>query len=254
MKKLALLLPLIALTGCGVDTVGTGHRGIKTRFGKVEEVKAEGLWFYDPITESMKDVDVRTQLYSGKTEVYTKDVQKSTIAFSVNFNPDAAHVGDIYQRVGADYANILIPQVIQGSIKNVIGQWNAVDLVAERAKAVQQIEAAITATLEQNYIHVSRFEVTNIDYTSEFEKAVEAKVVAKQNAEQAQNQTVQVTEEAKQQVITAEAEAKSMQIRSAALSQNQNLVSYEAVQKWDGKLPEYMMGSSVPFVTLPTNK
>jgi hypothetical protein len=27
-------------------------------------------------------------------------------------------------------------------------------------------------------------------------------------------------------------------------------VNYEAVQKWDGKLPEYMLGNSVPFIDL----
>ena len=41
-----------------------------------------------------------------------------------------------------------------------------------------------------------------------------------------------------------------MAIRAQALTQNKNLVEYEAVQKWDGKLPQYMMGNSVPFVHL----
>jgi 4-diphosphocytidyl-2C-methyl-D-erythritol kinase len=46
-----------------------------------------------------------------------------------------------------------------------------------------------------------------------------------------------------------------MKIKSAALSQNKNLVEYEAVLKWDGKLPEMMMGGgSVPFINLNTNK
>lgn len=43
-----------------------------------------------------------------------------------------------------------------------------------------------------------------------------------------------------------------MRIKSEALSKNQNLVSYEAVLKWNGELPKIMMGgSSVPFVQLP---
>lgn len=45
------------------------------------------------------------------------------------------------------------------------------------------------------------------------------------------------------------AEAESMKIRSAALSQNANLVQYEAVMHWDGKLPVYMTGS-VPFINI----
>ena len=45
-----------------------------------------------------------------------------------------------------------------------------------------------------------------------------------------------------------------MQIRATALTQNKALVEYEAVQKWDGKLPEYLMGGSIPFINLPVKK
>ena len=65
---------------------------------------------------------------------------------------------------------------------------------------------------------------------------------------------LQVEEEAKQKLLSAEAEAKSLSIRANALTRNKALVEYEAVKKWDGKLPEYMMGNSVPFVKLGTNK
>ena len=49
---------------------------------------------------------------------------------------------------------------------------------------------------------------------------------------------------------SAEAEAKSMAIRANALSKNKALVEYEAVQKWNGILPQYMMGESIPFINL----
>ena len=70
----------------------------------------------------------------------------------------------------------------------------------------------------------------------------------------AKNRTVQIQEEAKQKIISAEAEAKSMAIRANALTQNKALVEYEAVQKWDGKLPEYMLGNSVPFINVGNKK
>ena len=83
-----------------------------------------------------------------------------------------------------------------------------------------------------------------------FEKAIESKVTAEQEALKAKNRTVQIQEEAKQKLISAEAEAKSMAIRANALTQNKALVEYEAVQRWDGKLPVYMMGDTIPFVNL----
>ena len=83
-----------------------------------------------------------------------------------------------------------------------------------------------------------------------FEKAIESKVTAEQDALKAKNRTVQIEEEAKQKIISAEAEAKSMAIRANALTRNKALVEYEAVQKWDGKLPQYMLGNTVPFLNL----
>lgn len=59
-----------------------------------------------------------------------------------------------------------------------------------------------------------------------------------------------IHEEAKQKVIQAEAEAKAMAIKSEALSKNKALVEYEAVLKWNGELPQYMMGNSVPFINV----
>lgn len=41
-----------------------------------------------------------------------------------------------------------------------------------------------------------------------------------------------------------------MEIKSEALSKNKGLTEYEAVQKWDGKLPQYMLGGATPFINL----
>ena len=51
-------------------------------------------------------------------------------------------------------------------------------------------------------------------------------------------------------MLTAEAEAKAMTVRAKALEQNKSLVEYEAVMKWNGELPEYMMGNTVPFINI----
>lgn len=104
--------------------------------------------------------------------------------------------------------------------------------------------------LDDNYISITDFNITDIDYSDAFEKAIESKVTAEQEALKAKNITVQVKEEARQKVIAAEAEAKSMAIRAQALTQNKALVEYEAVKKWDGKLPQYQMGGSIPFINI----
>lgn len=248
-------LALIALTlsGCGVHTVDTGHRGIKVRFGQVEgEALTEGLYFVDPFTTSIVEIDTRTQRWDDKTDAYTKDVQVSHIAFTLNYQlrPEAATT--VYRTVGTDWANKLIGQVIYQDLKDVVAKWDAVDLIANRQKASDDAQVAIVRDLGQRNVLVSGFFLNDISFSDEFDKAVEAKVIAAQQALQAQNQTERIKQEAAQKVIQAQAEAQSMKIRADALAQNPKLVEWEAVQRWNGVLPQYTMGGAVPFIQMPT--
>jgi regulator of protease activity HflC (stomatin/prohibitin superfamily) len=249
-----MALLAVALSGCGIHTVDTGHRGIKVRFGQVEgDALTEGLYFVNPVTTSIEQIDTRTQRWDDKTDAYTKDVQVSHIAFTLNYQlrPEAATV--VYRTVGRDWANLLIRQVVYQDLKDVIAKWDAVDLIANRQKATDDAQAAIVRDLQQRDIIVSGFFLNDISFSDEFDKAVEAKVIAAQQALQAQNQTERIRQEAQQKVIAAQAEAQSMKIRADALSQNPKLVEWEAVQKWNGVLPQYTLGGSIPFIQMPTS-
>jgi len=245
---LALLAALLA--GCGVHTVDTGFRGIKTSFGQVEGPPlVEGLYFVNPFTTSIHPMDVRIQRWDGKTQAYTRDVQEAAVEFTLNYKlrPEAA--ADVYRTVGTDWANKLIGQQVYQHLKNVIGQWDAVDLIANRQKANDAAQAAIVQALASSNVDVTAFSITDFQFSHAFNEAVEAKVIAQQRAQEAQNRTEQTKQEAQQRVISATAEAQSMKIRADALSQNPRLVAWEAVQKWDGKLPVNMYGqAAIPFI------
>lgn len=250
MKKLLLAVTLLPLAGCG-EIVDTGHRGVKTEFGKVvSESLPEGFYFYNPFTSSIIEMDVRTKKYEVETSTYTRDIQQAKLHIIVNYNLEKTKVHEMYQNVGRDWEDRLIPQTVNGTVKTIIGKWDAVDLISNRAKAQQEIQDNIASVMKEKDIHVTRIEIANIDYTQEFEQAVEAKVTAIQRAAEAENKTKQIQEEARQKVITAQAEAESMRIRANALTQNAALVQYEAVQKWDGHLPQYNMGGAVPFINV----
>lgn len=255
IKTIIALLAIVAvgISGCsGIEIVNTGHRGIKTTYGKVQDqILEEGLYWYNPLTSAIHEMNVQTQVRELDLQTYTRDVQQAKLHLVVNYNLEKTKAPEMYANVGEDWDDKLLPQAISGTVKTVIGKWDAVDLVGNRDKAQVLIQDQLTEALAQRDVHVTRVEVTDISYTSDFERAVEQKVKAIQEAEQAKNQTVQVTEQAKQKVISAEAEAKSMQIRSQALSQNQGLVAYEAVQKWNGVLPVYVMGNASTLLNLP---
>jgi len=156
----------------------------------------------------------------------------------------------MYRTVGEDWSQKLIGQVVLEELKRELGQHEAVALIATRDQAARAIETGVRAKLADRHILVTGLQITNIDYTKEFENSVEAKVIAQQRAIEEQNRTAQIEQQARQKVISAEAEAESMRIRAKALEQNARLVEWEAVQKWDGKLPQYQLGGATPFINL----
>ncbi len=247
-----IVLFVIAILLCNpIVVVGVGERGVKVTLGKVSpESLGEGMHFIMPYVQKIAKMDVKTQKYNTQTHVYTKDIQQARISYVVNYNLMSDSAYRMYQEVGMDYVSKVINPVLEGSIKDVIGKWNAQDLVANREEATNDILLKLREQLSERYVNVTGFQIVDINYSEVFERAIESKVTAEQDALKAKNKTVQIQEEARQKVISAEAEAKSMSIRANALTQNKALVEYEAVQKWNGILPQYMMGNSVPFVNL----
>lgn len=255
MKKLLLLVVMMfGLQACGFEIVDTGHRGVQTTFGEVSMEKGsmpEGLYFYNPVTSTITELDVRTKKWEGKTSTYTKDVQIAEVAFTLNYNLEPSTTHLTFKEVGHGWADKLVPQVVEGRLKAVVGQWDAEKFITNRNKAQSEAETAIRNDLKNKHIIVTKFEITNIDYSDNFESAVEAKVVAIQKAVEEQNRTIQIKEQASQRVITAESRAKSMKVRANALKANRALIDYEAVKKWDGKMPQYMLGNgAMPFIQL----
>jgi regulator of protease activity HflC (stomatin/prohibitin superfamily) len=251
-----LAIVVLSFAGCGIKVVDTGQRGIKTRFGEiVSESLPEGLYFFNPITSSIVEMDTRVQRFDGETDTYTRDVQQAVIKYTLNYRlqQNAAHL--VYRDIGREWETRLIPQVVLGTLKEVVGKWDAVDLIANRDKAATTAYDSIQRILAERNVEISRFEITDIAYTKEFENSVEQKVIAQQRAIEEQNRTKQIEEQARQKVLSAEAEAKSMQIRAEALEQNAKLVEWEAVQKWNGVLPQYMLGGgATPFINLNPGK
>lgn len=247
-----LVVLIILLVACNpIAIVNAGERGVKVTLGQVsDESYTEGVHFVMPFVSSMHNMDVKTQKSNIATTVFTKDIQQARLTYVINYNLHADSAHKMYKQVGKNYKDTILIPIVEGTVKNVIGGWNASDLIANRAKATSDILTKLQEQLDDNYINVTDFNITDIDYSDVFEKAIEGKVTAEQEALKAKNQTVQVQELARQKVISAEAEAKSIRIKAEALKQNRDLVNLTLAEKWDGKLPQYMMGNSVPLVNL----
>lgn len=243
MTKLTKILALGALAlvaGCG--QVDSGHAGLKLSWGKVVSVPlGPGLWFYNPIGGSLVVYDCREQRTDFKMTAYTKDVQSADFNIVVTYAIDRTKLVGLHNEIGTRYVEKILNPVVIGVTKDVVGQWEADKLINGREKATREIVDLVRKAMNGRPIMVSNVVIANIDYSDVFEKAIEDKQVAMQNAIRAKNRTQEIEEEARQKLITAEAEAKSMQIRGDALKANPGLVQLEAVAKWDGKAPQTLV-------------
>jgi prohibitin 2 len=234
-----LVLIVVLFASCSATVVDPGHRGVRITLGKVSTLPLEeGLHFKIPMLQQIRQLDIRTLRWAEVTQAYTKDVQQADVSFTLTYSLEPSYSVEMYRTVGADWADKLIGQIILEELKRELGQHEAVTLIATRDQAARAIEAGSKAKLAERHVLVTGLQITNIDYTKQFEDSVEAKVIAQQRAIE------------EQKVISAEAEAESMRIRAKALESNLRLVEWEAVQKWDGKLPQYQLGGATPFINL----
>ena len=232
--------------------IDPGYRGVQVMFGKVEpQSYINGVGFKAPFVAKIISIDVRTQKTTDSTSTYTSDVQTAKLKYTFTYNLNPNNVYQLYENIGLNYEEKTTIPALADVIKDVIGKWQAQDLVNNREKARAEIVRKLNEMLDHKYFQNISFKLIDIDYSDKFESAIQDKVIAEQKAQEAVNNTRRVTEEANQQVITAKAEAEAMEIKSAALAKNKGLTEYEAVQKWDGVLPQYMFGGSIPMVNIP---
>ena len=266
-RRLLLVLlaaALVALGSASFTIIEEGYIGVKYQFGKiVDDSLSAGLNFKVPFVQTIRQVDVREQMYQMDANAYTKDTQTvEGIQTKLNYVYDRGVLSNIIRNVGINNveSKLLIPQM-QSIVKNEIGQYKAEDLVQNRTTVQESIEDKLRESLGQSGIIVVSFAIENLDFEDGFEEAIRAKVVAEQEALKMQNKTKEKEELARQMVIEAQAEAESQKIRADAeayaieaiqkqLQQSPEYIELQRVQKWDGKYPQVMGNSVNPFVAL----
>ena len=135
-------------------------------------------------------------------------------------------------------------------MKSVSAKYTAEELITLRAQVGEEIKSSLEEKVSEYGIVIEKFSIVNFDFSEEFNEAIEAKQVAEQNlikTKTEQEQAIVIAEaEAQKKLIAAQAEADAITAKAQAQadankllaeSLNDNVVEYEKIQKWDGKLP-----------------
>ena len=247
-------------------TVPAGHVGVVEHFGQVRETTLQPGFHMTKYFEHVHPVDIRTQRHNYQTEAFSSDIQQVglTIAVNENISPDAAY--KIYTTVGMNYLDNLLEPRLMENAKVVISKYTAESLIANREKLSAEVLVKMQADMAQYGIYVSAISIENIDFTDQYEAAIEAKQVATQEKQKAQTEQERMTMEAEQSAkrkkieadaaaevlkiqadadayaITAKAEAEAEANKKLNESITDELINYNQILKWDGKLPTFIGG------------
>lgn len=256
MKKI-FVIPLIgALIGCA--QVEDTEVCFKKTFGEyATDVMTSGLHGYNIFTTDLICVDARIQKYTGELESYTKDLQMAKVRFFVNWAVYREKAMDLHKTLGNGYKNRLQSET-ESAIKQVLGLYDSESLIANRGKVEEQAATLLNERLHELNMRADSVRLENIEYSKQYEEAIENKQVAEQNAKREKNITLQEQEKAQQKLINAKAEAEAMRIKTNALAQSKTLVEYERVQvekiqaeRWNGQLPQTIYsGAPLPILNL----
>lgn len=236
--------------------VGPGERGIRVTMGKTgDEVLGEGPHLKLPLVGSIKTMSIRVKKSTDKTEAATKDMQKVTADIAINWtiNPDS--VGKMLREVGTEESieiNVIGPAVAE-VLKAATSKMTAEEVLTKRMELKHAIDEALITRLGNYGLIVKDISLVDLDFTKEFNHAVEQKQIAEQEAKQAEYVALKATQDAVAAVNTAKGEADSLLLNATAQAKAQNLLkmsltkdvlALEYLKKWNGVLPQVMSGAN----------
>lgn len=251
----AVAIAIIILIA-SITTVPTGYVGVKTRFGQVQDdVIQEGFNLKTPFIESIVKIDCRTQKYEIATEASSKDLQKiSNLKVVVNYNVDKNNANNLYKEVGKDYQTVLIEPAILESIKQGISQYTAEETITKRSEVADIILNLLKNKLENKGVAVTALNITDLNFSEEFDRAVEQKQIVEQETQKAQYELEKAKVENEKKIENAKADAEVMKQQNEQITDNYLRLKeienkQKAIDKWNGQLPT-TTSDAIPFINV----
>lgn len=244
----------LSTVGGSFYTVDTGEVAIERTFGKASNsVTTEGLNFKMPFFTDVTKVNLKQSTNQFKTIAYTSDLQQVDFTFNILTSIPSNSAYDVATKYNGNViSSLVVPRVVE-ALKEIVSKQTAEQAVKNRETIKNEV-LEVSKRKIGSVVELSDIVIVNIDLTDQLERAIEEKMVQEQEASKAKFVQQKAEIEAKTKVIEAEGEAKAIAIKGRALQENQKLVDYMIIEKWNGVSPSTVVAGKDGNFILPLGK
>lgn len=235
--------------------VQAGHRGILLQLGAVQpKVFEEGLHFKIPFMQSVVPIEVRVQKTESSQVSASRDLQTVSTTVAVNYHLDGNTVNSLYQKVGIEYQARIVDPAIGEALKAVTAKYTAEELISKRSEVSASVKEALAHKLGVYNMVLDEINITEFKFSEEFDRAIEQKQIAEQQALKSKLDLERIKIEKEQEITRAQAQAEALRLQKQEVTPEliklrEIEAQLEAIKKWDGKLPN-VTGGATPFVNV----
>lgn len=199
-----------------ITIIASNERGVMITLGEAgNETLMPGLNFHAPVVQAIRRWSIVPKNYELRISIDTngaisKDNQIIGVSSVLYWKYDESNIPDIAKNWSDSRIEDVINTSAVNAIKSVIGKYTIFDLAASQQEIGAQILTGLKVNTSTLPIDVTQINVTNFDWSPEFDKQINATMEAAQRVKQAEQQANIAEQENKKLTIEAEAKAKAM--------------------------------------------
>jgi prohibitin 1 len=182
---LALLVVALLLTMTNsLACVTTGHVGVVTIFGRVTgRTMGEGIHVVHPLAR-VHELNIKTQEVKERASVPSKEGLIMGVEASVLYHLQADRAADVFQKVGTNYADVLLVPNFRSAMRGVTAANLASSLYSDTRESIaRQILADLQAQVQPRGIVIENVLLRDLQLPETLKQAIEAKQQAQQEAQ-----------------------------------------------------------------------
>lgn len=235
----AAVIGIVIMGAACVKSVPTGHTGVVTVFGQVKPFTLDaGVHILAP-WEKVIAMDNRIQKITVDMSGTTSDMQDVGVKFTLNYQISKANASEIYKTIGVKYEETVVDPQVTNTVKSVMAKYAATELIKDRTGVSAATNKELESVLSKYNIEVVDTSIENMAFSDDFNKSIEAKVIAEQELEKAQTEQAKLNLEVEQAAKRKVTEAQGISDANAILSNSytKEILQKAFIEKWNGQLP-----------------